>query len=179
MNATRPGRQRGLTLIELMFAITVLAILLGIGAPSFVDFVRDNRVTALTNDLVTATALARSEASKRGLPVSVCPSANAVACSGATDWAVGWIVFTDTGVAGAVDGTDEILQVADAAPAGYSLTGVTRFFRFAPNGLTEPALVNAPTPNPIDVRKTGCTGQRARQISVFRAGRVAATRVNC
>ncbi|MFO0449352.1 MAG: prepilin-type N-terminal cleavage/methylation domain-containing protein, partial [Pseudomonadota bacterium] len=29
-------RQRGVTLIELMFAIAVLAILLGIGAPSFV-----------------------------------------------------------------------------------------------------------------------------------------------
>ena len=78
--------QRGFTLLELMITVAVLAILLSLGVPSFAETIRNNRVAAQTNELVTALSLARSEASKRGMPVSVC--AGAAACGGAAGvWA--------------------------------------------------------------------------------------------
>jgi type IV fimbrial biogenesis protein FimT len=134
------SRLAGVTLIELMFAITVLAIIIGLGAPSFARLVRENRLVSLTNDLVSSFALARSEAARRGMPVSLCASADGAACTEDVDWAVGWVLFTDdTGTAGVIDADDEVLSVSPALPAGFTLEGVQPFIRFFPNGLTTPA----------------------------------------
>jgi type IV fimbrial biogenesis protein FimT len=140
MNAQRRP-QFGFSLIELMFGITILAILIGIGAPSFARMTRENRVTTLTNDFVTTFAMARSEAARRGVPVSICPSANGTSCTGAADFAVGWILFTDDfGAAGVVDGPgDVIVDVAPALPPTYTFAAIEPFIRFFPNGLTTPA----------------------------------------
>ena len=54
---------RGFTLIELMVALLVLGILLGIGVPSFRDAALSSRVTGYANDMVASVQLARSEAS--------------------------------------------------------------------------------------------------------------------
>ena len=64
--------QQGFNLLELMTAVAVLGILLGLGVPSFTQMIRNNRVVANTNELVVALSAARSEAVKRGLPTSVC-----------------------------------------------------------------------------------------------------------
>jgi len=61
----------GFTLIELMITLVVLAILLAVGVPSFNNLIENNRVTAQANSLLGAVNLARSEAVKRGVPVSV------------------------------------------------------------------------------------------------------------
>lgn len=190
MNRSRAAL-RGVTLIELMFAITILAILIGLGGPSFANLVRDNRVTGLTNDFVGSVALARSEAMKRGLPVSLCPTADGVQCAGNTNWATGWLMFTDDlGVAGQVDAGDEILSVTAAAgggyaPPGYALDGAMTRLTIAPNGLTQsdiPAVAGvAPDPSgwPLGVKKSGCTGEYARRVVVTALGRVNTRRVNC
>jgi type IV fimbrial biogenesis protein FimT len=68
---------RGFTLIELMITVAILAILLGVGVPSFVDYIRNSRASTQVNELATALNTARSEAITRGVPVSI--SACAVA----------------------------------------------------------------------------------------------------
>ncbi len=199
MKAHRPA-QRGVTLIELMFAITVLAILLGIGAPSFANLIRDNRVTALTNDFVGSVALARSEATKRALPVSLCPTTDGESCEGSTDWSTGWLIFTDdVGTQGEVDVPgDEILQVnmnagGGYAPEGYALSGAMEYLTFAPNGLTQadlPAIAGGAIPaefgggtDPagwsLTVEKSDCVGGKARQATVTALGRVSTRRASC
>lgn len=65
------GRDRGFTLLELMATITILAILLGIGIPSLTAFIQNSRVTSQANGLVSSFHLARSEAIKRGVQVTV------------------------------------------------------------------------------------------------------------
>ena len=42
--------------------------------------------------LVLALQMGRSEAAKRGQSITVCASADGDTCSGATNWATGWIV---------------------------------------------------------------------------------------
>lgn len=56
---------RGFTLIELMIAIAILGIALGIALPSYRDFVAASRVRTATFDLMAMLTLARSEAIKR------------------------------------------------------------------------------------------------------------------
>jgi type IV fimbrial biogenesis protein FimT len=95
---------RGFTLIELMVTLTIVVILAGIAAPSFRDMIMNSRMSTQANDLLADLAVARSEASKRGVPVFVCASANGATCSSATNWTTGWLVFADTIVNGVQDG---------------------------------------------------------------------------
>ncbi|MCU0976327.1 MAG: GspH/FimT family pseudopilin [Steroidobacteraceae bacterium] len=171
-------RQLGVTLLELMVAITVLALLLGIGVPSFTNVIRNNRLATQANELVTAFNVARSEASKRGLPVSVCVSSNGTACDTASpNWANGWIVFTDTATAGEVDGTDEVLQVTGRLAAGYGLEEAevgASFIQFLPSGLAEPAAWRR-----LQLEWSAAPDGRRRCISVAPGGRIGTTREAC
>ena len=56
--------------------------------------IRNNQLSAGTNELVSALILARSEALKRSQNVSVCASTSQTSCSG-SDFATGWLVFVD------------------------------------------------------------------------------------
>lgn len=87
-------RSQGVTLLELVFALAILATLLAMTVPAFGRMRLDAQRTAAVNDLLHALYLARSEAIKRGAVVSVCPSTDGSGCAVSTpDWATGWIVF--------------------------------------------------------------------------------------
>ncbi len=171
-------RQAGVTLLELIVTMAVLALLVGIGIPSFNSVVRNNRLATQANELVAALSLARSEASKRGLPVSVCVSSGGATCdTGSPDWADGWIVFVDAGAAGAVDGTDEVLQVGRRLAAGYGLEETevgAAFIQFLPSGLAEPAAWRR-----LQLEWSAAPDGRQRCISIAPGGRVGTTREAC
>ncbi len=77
-------RVAGFTLIELMVAVLVVSVLMGIGVPSFRDFIRDQRLRATGTDLRIALMTARSEAIKRNTALNLNPSASG--------WGAGWII---------------------------------------------------------------------------------------
>jgi type IV fimbrial biogenesis protein FimT len=79
----------GFTLVELMVTIAVLAILLSIGIPSFSRMMASSRMATQTNEIVAGLNLARSEAVRRGHPVSI----RAIAANGS--YAGGWLIFND------------------------------------------------------------------------------------
>jgi prepilin-type N-terminal cleavage/methylation domain-containing protein len=91
------SRRAGFTVIELMITVAIIAILATVAAPSMRDMVKNARMTSLVNDLMSDLSVARAEAVKRGVPVSVCTSTSGTACTN-TAWNLGWIVFTDGGV---------------------------------------------------------------------------------
>jgi type IV fimbrial biogenesis protein FimT len=102
--------------------------------PSFQGIIRSSRISSAANSFLAAIDLARSEAIRRAVTVTVCRSVNPEAvnanCSdaaangyAANDWASGWITFAK-GAGNAVDSTveagDEIIfrQAAMPGPAG-------------------------------------------------------------
>lgn len=171
--------QAGFTLLELLTAVTVLAVLLGIGVPAFNGIIRSNRTAAQANEVVAALSFARSEANKRGLPVSVCAANTAQsACAGATvsDWANGWLVFTDrVAPAGAINVGDELLQTSRAVTGGLQLqTASTGFVRLGANG--------APTNGAafgLVLKPAPCSGKDQRAITLNLTGRVSLAKVSC
>ena len=174
-------RQRGFNLVELMLAISILAVLLGLGIPSMTAMVRDNRVAGNTNELVVALSVARSEAVRRGLPVAVCASTTGTSCAGAAvaNWATGWIVFTDSsGAVGVVNGpTDEVLQRFDAASQGVLMTSNNLgFVRFLASGLPP---IGAPVDTTFTIRHTTCAGNNLRTVRITRTGRLNTTKGAC
>ena len=81
------SRSRGFTLIELMVVVTLAAVLLGIGVPSFKGFVAGQRVKTAAGEFAMAVVFARAEAIKRNADVTI-----TAATSGATGWQDGWTV---------------------------------------------------------------------------------------
>lgn len=96
------NRQSGFTLVELMIAVAVLAILLGLALPSFQGAMRSNRVVTTSNELLGSLALARTEAIRGLGAAGVCPSADGINCAATSDWAAGWTVWREDRGAGGV-----------------------------------------------------------------------------
>lgn len=87
--------QTGVSLIELMIAISILAIILFLGVPSFQSFFESSRARTISNDMTATLQLARSEAIKRRETVTVCVrNADGSDCSASsTDWNDGWLII--------------------------------------------------------------------------------------
>jgi type IV fimbrial biogenesis protein FimT len=87
---------RGVTLIELLATISVMAILGALAAPSFHNLTLNSERTSTVNSFFHALFLARSEAIKRGQVVTVCKSADGSTCLKDGEWTSGWMVFVNT-----------------------------------------------------------------------------------
>ena len=90
-------RQTGFTLIELMIALVIAGILLGVGIPSFSQAMMNSRMSANINMVAQALYIARSEAVKGSEQITVCPRAEGEidGCSTSGDWTKGLLVFVD------------------------------------------------------------------------------------
>jgi len=171
-------KQQGLTLVELMVTLAVAIILVAVGMPLFTGIAANNRAVAQTNALITALNLARSEAVGRGTTVSVCSSASSPpgatpACGDATQWVNGWFVFTDTGTAGLVDGTDERLRIWEA-PAGNPVIAVTgaAWARFGDTGAVDAS-------SAFQLGQSDATGNQIRCVTVANTGNIRTVRGAC
>lgn len=90
-------RVQGMTLVELMLVVALLAIFTVVAVPGFQSLQQRTQMRTEATRLLAALNLARSEAVRRNQPVSLCPSSYAVSgtldCDGSYDG--GWIVFSN------------------------------------------------------------------------------------
>lgn len=142
----RRAHARGLTLIEVMITIAVLAILASVAAPSLRDFMADYRSKTTMTQLVTDLSFAKLEAIKRNARVVLCPqAAQASAPCSSTNWANGWVVCYDRDGDGACDATSTAdpnpMKISSAIDANLALTNPAGFVVFTPTGASTAQVV--------------------------------------
>ena len=132
----RIKQRNGFTLIELIVTVSVAAILMSMAIPSFVGTIKSNQLTTYVNEMVTTLILARNEAVKRGVPVTVRKVDNNSSTNGGdatkagANWEEGWDVFTDADGDGNFEAGDLLIQNHSALKASYTLRGNNNFVNF-------------------------------------------------
>jgi type IV fimbrial biogenesis protein FimT len=128
-------RQEGFTLIEMMTTVSVLVVLLVIGAVSFNSTFSSNRLYSVQSEIVSSLALARSESALRGVPVLLKASASAAG----NEFGGGWTVFADLNSNDAFDSGEPVLRTQEAVPGDVvAKTGTVSSITFSPNGFLVP-----------------------------------------
>ncbi len=125
---------RGMTVIDLMITLSVAAVLVTLGFPSLTDLVRQNRLTAATNELVATLNFARMQSVSGLGRVMVCPSTDAATCTGGNRWDQGWIVFIDRDHSGQPTDPGDLLRVGMPLAHVFSDSGGRTRVRYKPDG---------------------------------------------
>ncbi|MBE9396999.1 GspH/FimT family pseudopilin [Pontibacterium sp. N1Y112] len=86
----------GFTLIELLIVLSIIVILSTIVMPNFGPFVQQSRMDSIQNRLLASVSLARAEAIRQDVQVTVCARNNTENMANYTcgsNWANGWAVI--------------------------------------------------------------------------------------
>jgi type IV fimbrial biogenesis protein FimT len=131
---------RGFTLVELMVTLAVAAVLAMVAVPGMTQLFRAARLSAQTDQLVSALNLARLEAVKRRRDIQLCgaaiPAPAPNPCNGvvATDWTNGWLIFDGGAVMRHFDGKTGLR--VDSASDVTSVTFTGTIGSATPSSLT-------------------------------------------
>jgi type IV fimbrial biogenesis protein FimT len=117
-------RMAGLSMVELMVTITVLAILMAVAVPSFRAVMNRGNVATAMNSLNADMQFARGQASSQHRFVSICRSLSGTGCdvagSSPFDYDVGWLVYSydvsSTGANQAYSGTGAGMTILRYTP---------------------------------------------------------------
>ncbi len=144
-------RQSGFTLLELMLALTVIGVLVGVGVPTMRTMTLNNRLTSLSNDMLASMQHARTEAVKRQTGVVLCATldatvANPTCTNGA---ATAWIVFQDTNGNWQADAGEPIIERHPPIDPTIFVRsdGTAPLISFSPSGFATPGGVQVPMRN--------------------------------
>lgn len=127
---TRLAYQRGMTLLELLVTLTIVAIITTFAVPGMSRMINSQTTISQTSKLNAALAYARSEAVARSGDVAMCATTNGTTCSGGTSWSEGWIIYTENNNQAGLQAGDEILKVQQDLPQSARLAADTGYVRF-------------------------------------------------
>jgi type IV fimbrial biogenesis protein FimT len=139
----RKGRRdAGITVIEVMIVVAILAVLVALAAPNLSELFIRNRLDTAANDFTTALNLARSEAIRRGVPVTIRRSSTT-----AQEWTQGWEVFVDANGNSLRDAGEELIRVRQPLTQPLTLRSgqaVVAALPFTADGRLKVQLLNQP-----------------------------------
>jgi len=171
------NNKSGFSLIELVVTLAIAGILLGVGLPSFKDFLAASKMAETNNALVHSIQLARSTSVERLEPTGVCvsdaPMIDDAVCSIGSNYNNGWLVYVDSDGDGFRGIAEDILERVDAPGAAFTFAPSTMFenqIYFNDSGASV-TVAGVPISGTIGIDYAD--GIQKRQISVSANGRVA------
>jgi type IV fimbrial biogenesis protein FimT len=118
--ARRSRRAGGFSLIELLIAVAIFGLLLGLGVPSYYDWIASRELANHAEYLAETLNQARSEAVKHGARVNLCKSVDGKQCAKAGTWSAGWIMFADDNIDGRIENAESLIR--RDGPPGNGIT---------------------------------------------------------
>ncbi len=94
-HAGPPRRQRGVSLIEQIMVLAIIAVLLGIATPPLRQLLGRNALRVAQTDFIAALHYARETAVMSGQRTLFCPTVDGSRCSEGTQWESGWLLARD------------------------------------------------------------------------------------
>jgi len=187
-------RQSGLTLLELLITLSIVAILLTLAVPSFITFTSNNQIISSTNNFVADINLARSEAVRRGTMVSICRLNTNNACTTAdtcncgnttsTQYESGYILYVNPNRDPVKDAGEEVIRVYQPSDSDVTVRGSTngdRRFSFVPDGTLDPGDIASGalgTAHVICLNNANDEDTPCRVVNVRATGQTSSTRLN-
>ncbi|KGJ88150.1 GspH/FimT family pseudopilin [Thalassotalea sp. ND16A] len=156
----------GFSLIEVLITIAIAGILSSVALPAMFDMIKSSQMSTQANDIHRAFVIARSEAIKRGVAVTVCTINTAQDnCSNKSGWENGWIIReVDT-----VAGVDPIISIHYALPDNYTIHGTTDDFE---SNVVFTASGNTKSSGELVVCYNNSVDSHSRTIAIGRFGKV-------
>jgi type IV fimbrial biogenesis protein FimT len=115
-------RAEGFSIIELSIALAIFGLLLGLGVPSYGDWIASRRLANHAEYLAETLNQARSEAVKHGSRVNLCKSSDGKQCATAGTWSAGWIMFADDDRDGSLDVAENVIRRDGPPGDGITVT---------------------------------------------------------
>lgn len=130
----------GLTIVELLVGLAVVAALCALALPAMRQFVETQRATAAVNQLIGTVQFARSAAVTASATVTLCPSGDGARCGTRDAWHAGSLVFEDLDGDGRRGQRERVLRHFPALPPGSRVYWKSfrnrSYLSFTPTGLT-------------------------------------------
>jgi type IV fimbrial biogenesis protein FimT len=180
-----PRRSQGFTLVEAMVTLSIVAIVMAVGAPSLFTFIQNQQIRSSAEELQAGLTLARNEALRRNAHVSLwLVDQNGAGCARSSNGGA-WVVSQDN-PAGSCDAdpsdsaAPRLVQtrgqgesgrgvIVAAIDAGGAATSCITYNGF---GIAEPACAGGGNPvAQIGLSQTG-TGTRALRLNISAGGAV-------
>ncbi len=152
--------QRGVTVIELMVTLTIIAILVSVSVPSFKQQIDSKRTQSVMASFITGMAYARSESVKIG------DSVHLRSVEASNDWSRGWCVTTGENC------KSNVIKLFEPPPA-HSVKGSSASidkFTFNAQGLLE---------SPLGYVSLCPSGAKGKKVSVTLLGQALAQDCKC
>ncbi|MCP5180049.1 MAG: GspH/FimT family pseudopilin [Pseudomonadales bacterium] len=100
---------KGLTVLELLVALVIAALLAGMAAQTWQGFIARERGLSTINSVAAAIATARSAAIQHRRTVRLCPGSGD-RCAGRNQWHVGSLIFMDRNRNRSVDENETVIS---------------------------------------------------------------------
>jgi type IV fimbrial biogenesis protein FimT len=136
MHMDAAGQQEGVTLIELLCVVAIVAVIAGFATRMGSAAINAARSSNSVSNLFATLTRARSFAASAGVDVVMCPSSDGETCAAGYHWEGGWIAFPATH-AGSDRTLDEpvLLRQQALPPKVHLITSAGRTrVRFQPSG---------------------------------------------
>jgi len=136
MGSISRNKETGVTLIELICILVVVATLVTFAARGASAAINASRTSSSVSSLFAALTRARSFAATAGVDVVMCPSTDGASCASGYHWEKGWIAFPVTHAGSNRTADEPVLLHQEALPSKVHVVtsaGRTRV-RFQPSG---------------------------------------------
>lgn len=156
-------KQKGLTLIEMLISLAILAIVITAVGPNIQSILIKNRIVSEINELSAVIQYARSHSIDQQITTVVCPSDDYLVCN--TNWNKPKIVFVDTDNNGDRSANEELLASTGTISANNYMHGPAYSLSFSATG-------EAAANSNLVICHSGKQAEYARQLSITLQGRV-------